>query len=141
MRVRSVSLPYGSVQQFVGSAVRLTLVYFAERLPVSLVLYTQEEVVTAVTALDGEYTVPILQDVQETRTNPPPLEVRNQDKAEPPVAPPPIPVYQGADFADPSVIELGLDSRGQLRRLQDYLAPYHLMPVPVSLLFFKHGGV
>ena len=95
-------------------------------------ILTAEEVLQAVTSLDdalfGQPITTILPEPpRATRgtsaetMNPQNFQSR-EDSATEPVNPPPVIQYKGSDYLDPLCVALGLDSRADLRRLQDYLA-------------------
>ena len=45
---------------------------------------------------------------------------------------PPLAVLQGSDYADYWCTAVGLSSRGEVRRVEDFLAQYNLCLAPVS---------
>ena len=109
---------------------RVTLVVETKR--VDFLILTAEEVLQAVTSLDdalfGQPITTILpKPPRATRgtsaetMNPQNFQSR-EDSATEPVNPPPVTQYKGSDYLDPLCVALGLDSRADLRRLQDYLA-------------------
>ena len=103
---------------------------------VTLVLLTQSEVLEAVTALGGDYAEPITKEARAARRPHATAASTNQmmEQAEEPSDHdvPPIQEYPGWDCIDEHVLDLGLDNRRTLRRLEDYLALYHQSPLAVS---------
>ena len=109
---------------------RVTLVVETTR--VDFLILTAEEVLQAVTSLDdalfGQPITTILPEPpRATRgTSAETMDPQNfqsrEDSATEPVNPPPVTQYKGSDYLDPLCVALGLDSRAELRRLQDYLA-------------------
>ena len=55
-----------------------------------------------------------------------------EESAADPINPPRVSQYRGSDYLDPMCVALGLDSRAELRRLQDYLADLDQSVHPVS---------
>ena len=47
---------------------------------------------------------------------------------------PPLAVLPGSDYADYWCTAVGLSSRGEVRRVEDFLAQYNLCLAPVSLM-------
>ena len=103
-----------------------------ETMRMDFLILTAEEVLQAVTSLDdalfGQPITTILPEPpRSTRgtsaetMNPQNFQSR-EDSATEPVNPPPVTQYKGSDYLDPLCVALGLDSRAELRRLQDYLA-------------------
>ena len=116
--------------QVVTGVKRVALIVETTR--VDFLILTAEEVLQAVTSLDdtlfGQPITTILPEPpRSTRgtsaetMNPQNFQSR-EDSATDPVNPPPITQYKGSDYLDPLCVALGLDSRADLRRLQDYLA-------------------
>ena len=106
--------------------------FIVEMTRMDFLILTAEEVLQAVTSLDdalfGQPITTILPEPpRSTRgtsaetMNPQNLQSR-EDSATEPVNPPPVTQYKGSDYLDPLCVVLGLDSRADLRRLQDYLA-------------------
>ena len=110
-------------------------------------LLTQAEVVEAVTALSGEYAIPITKEVRAARRPHAivPSTSQMEESAEDPsdYDVPPMQEYPGWDCIDEHLLDLGLDNRRTLRRLEDYLALYHQSPLAVSQYIFSLflGGV
>ena len=107
--------------------------YFVVLQPVQLILFSSEETLMAVTKLpDNIYGNPVtdLIDVptRSTRSQQPvvPDSLTSQEGALP-INPPPETSYLGSSFVDHSCIALGLENRGQLRRVEDYLADHNQM--------------
>ena len=107
---------------------------------VQLTLLSQTEVLLKVTSLDGEFDHPILEERRESRTTTaaPEGTMSSQEERLPPPAQniPAIRQYPGHDFSGPLEAELGLESREDYRRLQDYLASFHQSPLAVSTTLF-----
>ena len=111
--------------------------YFVVLDPVQLILFSSEETLMAVTRLpDDIYGNPITEliDVptRSTRSQQPvvPDSLTSQEGAQP-INPPPETSYVGSSFVDHSYIALGLENRGQLRRVEDYLADHNQTLLPV----------
>ena len=97
--------------------------YFVVLDPVQLILFSSEETLMAVTRLpDDIYGSPITESIdvptRSTRSQQPvvPDSLTSQEGAQP-INPPPETSYVGSSFVDYSCISLGLENRGQLRRL------------------------
>ena len=104
---------------------------------INLILLSQEEVVLKVTSLSGEYDLPITKERRDSRlaaAAPSGTMSSREGEACPPDdrIPEANFSYAGAEYCGPIEQELGLESREEYRRLQDYLAYYHQSPVPVS---------
>ena len=90
------------------------------------------------TNLSGEYAIPILQDQPDpavaTRASTSALSPGNMSTKERRADPLniPLPSFPGDQFEDDQCKALGLANRAELRRLQDFLAPFGLTPTPVS---------
>ena len=104
---------------------------------INLILLSQEEVVLKVTSLSGEYDIPIREERRDSRlatAAPSGTMSSREEEACPPDDR--IPEanfgYAGAEYCEPFEQELGLESREEYRRFQDYLACYYQSPVPVS---------
>ena len=111
--------------------------YFVVLQPVQLILISSEETLMALTKLpDNIYGNPVtdLIDVptRSTRSQQPmvPDSLTSQEGALL-INPPPETSYLGSSFVDHSCIALGLENRGQLRRVEDYLADHNQMSLPV----------
>ena len=105
-------------------------------------ILTAEEVLQAITGLDdnlfGQPITSILpeppratRDSVSESMDPQNIPTREESASEP-VNPPPMSQYKGSDYLDPMCVALGLDSRAELRRLQDYLADLDQSVHPVS---------
>ena len=70
---------------------------------------------------------------RSTRSQQPvvPDSLTSQEGAQP-INPPPETSYVGSSFVDHSCIALGLKDRGQLRRVEDYLADHNQTLLPVK---------
>ena len=109
---------------------RVALIVETSRM--DFLILTAEEVLQAITSLDdalfGQPITTILPEPpRATRgTSAETMDPQNfqsrEDSATEPVNPPPSTQYKGSDYLDPLCVALGLDSRAELRRLQDYLA-------------------
>ena len=108
--------------------------YFVVLDPVQLILFSSEETLMAVTRLpDDIYGSPITESIDvPTRSQQPvvPDNLTSQEGAQP-INPPPETSYVGSSFVDYSCISLGLENRGQLRRVEDYLADHNQTLLPV----------
>ena len=92
----------------------------------NFLILTAEEVLQAITGLDDDlFGQPI------TTMDPQNIPTREESAIDP-VNPPPMSQYKGSDYLDPMCVALGLDSRAELRRLQDYLADLDQSAHPVS---------
>ena len=104
-----------------------------------MILLSQEEVVLKVSALTGEFEVPITEERRESRLSAaaPGTMSQMEEEAEVPREhlPEPNYGYPGADYCGSLEQELGLETREEFRRLQDYLAHFHQSPAPVSRNF------
>ena len=108
----------------------------------NFLILTAEEVLQAITSLDdnlfGQPITTILPEppkatrgsVSESM-DPQNIPTREESAADP-INPPPVSQYRGSDYLDPMCVALGLDSRAELRRLQDYLADLDQSVHPVS---------
>ena len=90
-----------------------------------MVLLTQTEVLEAVTGLTGEYAVPIRQEIRataRTHATPPSKAADMEGKGVHPPSRdvPPKQTYPGSDYLDEHTMDMGLDSREELRHLEDY---------------------
>ena len=105
-------------------------------------ILTAEEVLQVITALDdnlfGQVITTILPEPPRTtrgslaeHMDPQNIPTR-EESAEDPINPPPVSQYRGSDYLDPMCVALGLDSRAELRCLQDYLADMDQSVHPVS---------
>ena len=108
--------------------------YFVVLDPVQLILFSSEETLMAVTRLpDDIYGSPITESIDvPTRSQQPvvPDSLTSQEGAQP-INPPAEKSYVGPSFVDYSCISLGLEKRGQLRRVEDYLADHNQTLLPV----------
>ena len=102
----------------------------------TLCLLTQTEVVEAVTGLTGDFSQPILQDIRASSRAfaTPPSSSYMQEEAEGPSdrQVPPVMDYPGWDIVDEHILDMGLDNRRSLRRLEDFLALSFQSPLAVS---------
>ena len=112
--------------------------YFVVLGPVQLILFSAEETLMAVTRLpDNIYGIPVTEliDVptRSTRSQQPvvPDSISTPERVQPINAPPET-SYIGSSFIDHSCLAVGLENRGQLRRVEDYLADNHQMLLPAS---------
>ena len=111
--------------------------YFVVLGPVQLILFSSEETLMAVTRLpDDIYGSLITESIdvptRSTRSQQPvvPDSLTSQEGTQP-INPPPKTSYVGSSFVDYSCIALGLENRGQLRRVEDYLADHNQTLLPV----------
>ena len=111
--------------------------YFVVLDSVQLILFSSEETLMAVTRLpDDIYGNPVTEliDVptRSTRSQQPvvPDSLTSQEGVQP-INPPPETSYVGSSFVDHSCLALGLENRGQLRRVEDYLADHNQTLLPV----------
>ena len=111
--------------------------YFVVLDPVQLILFSSEETLMAVTRLpDDIYGSPITELIdiptRSTRSQQPvvPDSLTSQEGAQP-INPPPETSYVGSSFVDYACISLGLENRGQLRRVEDYLTDHNQTLLPV----------
>ena len=114
-------------------------------------LFSKNDVLVAITNLRLPYTDPILQDLDEppkaTRTAvnvmpPGNLQTKEGSSAQPTNLPPLI-IQQGSDYTDFACLAVGAGNRGELRRIEDFLAQYGYKLDPVSsfdLLIFHEWG-
>ena len=106
---------------------------------IRLILLSQEEVVFNVSALTGEFEVPITEERRESRFSAaaPGTMSQMEEEVEVPKEhlPEPNYGYPGADYCGSLEQELGLETREEFRRLQDYLAHFNQSPAPVSRNF------
>ena len=111
--------------------------YFVVLEPVQLILFSAEETLMRVTSLpDNIYGIPVTEliDVpnRATRSQQPvvPDSITTPEGVQPINAPPET-SYVGSSFIDYSCLAVGLENRGQLRTVEDYLADNHQMLLPV----------
>ena len=95
----------------------------------------QADVVMQVTGLTGEYSQPILAERRSSRATAPAGNLAEREETAVPAPPEQIPApaeYPGSEYCGEAEVDLGLESREEFRRLQDYLAHYSQSPTPVS---------
>ena len=119
---------------------KVFIVIFTAPPELELVLFSKNDVLMAITKLRLPYSDPILQDLDEppkaTRTAVnvmPPGNLQTKEGSSPqPTNLPPLIIQQGSDYIDFSCLAVGAGNRGELRRLEDFLAQYGYKLDPVS---------
>ena len=91
-----------------------------------------EEVEQAISNLSGQYDEVITEDLPETRQRPAFQSFSSLEgtSARPTIQP--LENFSGGGFVDQACIDLGVNTRKDLRELQDYLATQLQTPVSVS---------
>ena len=99
---------------------------------VNLVVMHLEEVEQAISNLSGQYDEVITEDLPETRQRPAFQSFSSLEgtSARPTIQP--LENFPGGEFVDQACIDLGVNTRKDLRELQDYLATQLQTPVSVS---------
>ena len=129
---------------------RVVYAYVTEAPVVDLLLVTNQEVLLAINNLRQPYDAVIKKDLPDppkaTRTAlavmPHRSLVVTEGSLPDPASVPAIVVQPGSDFIDFHSMTFGVTNRGELRRLEDFLAPFGLSLAPVSTLCkISNGGV
>ena len=101
-------------------------------------LINQADIVMRVTALEGEFAQPITAERRASRlvSSVPEGNLAAKEQTATPAENIPDPDfdYAGAEYCGELEQELGLESREEYRRLQDYLAHYNQSPQAVSTI-------
>ena len=103
---------------------------------IDLVILNKDEVEQAIANLSGPYDDVIQEDLPETRQRPAFKSFSSLEATAPRPRIPKLKDFPGGGYVDQACVDLGVNTRKDLRELQDYLASESESPVAVSNTLF-----